>query len=79
MQKLVLNVPLHEDKPLLSHSNKSGTYTEECALKQLLSEGDDALNALHDARERGFSIGKLRCMAQSLKVMQWIGVFIHKT
>ena len=46
---------------------------EECAIRQVLSEGDDTLNALHDARERGFSIGKVRHMAQSLKDMQWIG------
>lgn len=73
MQKLVLNVPLRKDTPLISKENKSETYMEECAIRQLLSEGDDALNALHDARERGFSIGKLRQMAQSLKDMQWIG------
>ena len=73
MQKLVLNVPLCKDKPLLSHSNKSGTYMEECAIRHLVSEGDDALSALHDARERGFSVCKLKNMAQSLKDMQWIG------
>ena len=72
MQTLVLNVPLRKDTPMLSTDNKSGTYMEECAIRGLLS-GDDALNALHNARELGFSLTKLRHMAQSLKNMQWIG------
>ena len=73
MQKLVLNVPLRKESPIISAENQSGTYMEECAIRQLLSEEDDALNALHDARQRGFSIDRLRKMAQSLKDMEWIG------
>ena len=55
---------------MLSNESKSCTYIEECAIRGLLSEGDDALNALHDAREGGFSISKLRYMPQALKYMQ---------
>ena len=73
MQKLVLNVPLRKESPIISAENQSGTYMEECAIRQLLLEEDDALNALDDARQRGFSIDRLRKMAQSLKDMEWIG------
>ena len=73
MKKLVLNVQHYKDTPMLSNENKSCTYMEECAIRCLLSEGDDALNALHEARERGVSISKLRHMARSLTDMQWIG------
>ena len=73
LPKLVLNVTLHKDTPMLSNENKSGTYMKECAFRAILLEADGAFNALHDARERGFSISKLRHVAQSLKDMQWIG------
>ena len=73
MQKVVLNIPLRKDTPILSRENKSRTYLEDCVIRELLSEKDDGLNALHDARQRGFSIDRLRKMAQSLKDMDWIG------
>ena len=73
MQKLIFNIPLRKDTVIISPENKSGSYMEECAIRQLLSKDDDALNALHDARQRGFSLDRLRKMAQCLKDMDWIG------
>ena len=49
MQKVVLNTPLRKDTHIISKDNSSGTYMEECALRNLLSQGDDALATLHDA------------------------------
>ena len=73
MQKLILNVPLRKDTPVISPNNVSGTYMEECAIRQLVTQTDDALTALQDARRRGFSLDRLRRMAQSLRDMEWIG------
>ena len=73
MQKLVLNLPLRRDMQILSPENQSQTYLEECALRNLLSREDDALNSLHDAQQRGFSLQRLRRMAQQLRDMDWIG------
>ena len=73
MQQLVLKLPLCKDTPIISKNNTSGTYMEECALRNLLSQDEDALALLHDARQRGFSIENLRKLAQSLKDMNWIG------
>ena len=46
---------------------------EECVMRNLLTQADDALSALHDARYRGFSFDRLRRMEQSLLDMNWIG------
>ena len=73
MQKLVLNLPLRRDMQILSPENQSQTYLEECALRNLLSREDDALNSLHDAQQRGFSLRRLRRMAHQLREMDWIG------
>ena len=73
MQKLVLNLPLRKNAPIISPNNSSGTYMEECVIRNLLTQADDALSALHDARYRGFSFDRLRRMAQSLLDMNWIG------
>ena len=63
MQKLVLNTPLRKDTHSISKDNSSGTYMEECALRNLLSQGEDALATHHNARQRGFSLKKLRKLA----------------
>ena len=73
MQKLVLNLPLRRDMQILSPENQSQTYLEECAIRNLLSREDDALNSLHDAQQRGFSLRRLRRMAHQLREMDWIG------
>ena len=46
---------------------------EECVMRNLLTQADDALSALHDAKHRGFSFNRLRRMEQSLLDMNWIG------
>ncbi|XP_065058005.1 uncharacterized protein LOC135685854 isoform X1 [Rhopilema esculentum] len=73
MQKLVLNLPLRKETPVISPNNVSKTYMEECAIRNLIEEQDDAMTALQDARQRGFSLARLRKMAQSLRDMDWIG------
>ncbi|XP_065054148.1 uncharacterized protein LOC135682959 isoform X4 [Rhopilema esculentum] len=73
MQKLVLNLPLRKETPVISPNNMSKTYMEECAIRNLIEEQDDAMTALQDARQRGFSLARLRKMAQSLRDMDWIG------
>ena len=73
MQKLVLNVPLRKNTPVISENNQSGTCMEECAICNLVDHKDDAIMALQDARHRGFSLDRLRRMAQSLRDMDWIG------
>eukprot|EP00795_Rhopilema_esculentum_P014987 gene14987-6142_t len=73
MQKLVLNLPLRKETPVISPNNVSKTYMEECAIRNLIEEQDDAMTALQDARQRGFSLARLRKMAQSLCDMDWIG------
>ena len=60
MQKVVLNTPLRKDTHIISKDNSSGTYMEECALRNLLSQGEDALATHHNARQRGFSLKKLK-------------------
>eukprot|EP00112_Aurelia_sp_Birch-Aquarium-sp1_P026726 Seg968.10 transcript_id=Seg968.10/GoldUCD/mRNA.D3Y31 product="hypothetical protein" protein_id=Seg968.10/GoldUCD/D3Y31 len=73
MQKLILNCPLRRNQDIFSEENQSKSYMEECTLRNLLSQEDDALNALHDAHQRGFSIRRLRRMAQQLVDANWIG------
>ena len=73
MQKLVLNLPLRKNTPIISPNNSSGTYMEECVIRNLLTQADDALSALHDARYREFSIDRLHRMAHFLHDMNWIG------
>ena len=73
MQKLILNCPLRRNQDIFSEENESKTYMEECTLRNLLSQEDDALNALHDAHQRGFSVPRLRRMAQQLVDANWIG------
>ena len=73
MQKLVLNLPLRKNTPIISPNNSSGTYMEECVIRNLFTQADDALSALHDARYREFSFHRLHRMAHFLLDMNWIG------
>ncbi|XP_065068070.1 uncharacterized protein LOC135693492 [Rhopilema esculentum] len=73
MQKLVLNLPLRKETPVISPNDVSKTYMEECAIRNLIEEQDDAMTALQDARQRRFSLACLPKMAQSLREMDWIG------
>ena len=66
-------MPLRKNSPVISENNQSGTYMEECAIRNIVDQEDDALMALQDARHRGFSLDRLRRMAQSLRDMDWIG------
>ena len=73
MQKLVLNLPLQKETSVISPNNVSKRYMEECAIRNLIEDQDDAMTALQDARPRGLSLARLRKMAQSLRDMDWIG------
>ena len=48
MQKLVLNLPLWQETPVISPNNVSKTYMKECAIRNLIEEQDDAMDDLQD-------------------------------
>ena len=48
MQQFALSSLLHKDNYIVLQDNSSGTYMEEYALCNLLSQGDDVLATLHD-------------------------------
>ena len=51
-QQLLLNITITRKKDLLSDSNVSKTYKEECYLRNLIKQMEDALCSLEDAAER---------------------------
>ena len=55
-QQLLLNIPFRREKDLLSDSNMSTTYKEECYLRNLIKQEEDALSSLEDAAKRNFSV-----------------------
>ena len=56
-QQLFLRVPFRCEKDLLSDSNVSRTYEEECYyLRNLIKQEEGALSSLEDAAKRNFSI-----------------------
>lgn len=67
-QKLLLNVPLtREEVPsIFSDNNSSKTFLEECAIRGLLNEVNDGMNALSEANSRGLSMEQLQKLAQTL-------------
>ena len=73
MQKLVFSLPLRRDTQVISEGNESQTYMEECTIRGLFDKEGDALDSLHSAHQRGFSIKRLRSMAQQFVQMDWIG------
>ena len=67
-QKLLLNVPLTREDiaSIFSENNSSKTFLEECAIRGLLDEVNDGMNALKEANSRGFSMEQLQKLAQTL-------------
>ena len=55
-QVLLLNVPFRSEGELISDPNASGTFKEECFLRNLVRQEEDALDALEKAFRRNFSI-----------------------
>eukprot|EP00795_Rhopilema_esculentum_P010080 gene10080-18729_t len=64
MQKLVLNLPLRKETPVISPNNVSKTHLEECAIRNLIEEQDDAMTCSPGCQAKR--------MAQSLRDMDWI-------
>ena len=68
-QKLVLNVPFtREDvknKKVISVNNLSQTYMEECMIRGLLDDHQDAFDTLKQALHHGYSMERLQNLAQS--------------
>ena len=61
-QVLLLNVPFRSEGELISDPNASGTFKEECLVRQ----EEDALDALDKACRRNFSIQYIHRMAKIL-------------
>ena len=65
-QVLLLNVPFRSEGELISDPNASGTFKEECFLRNLVRQEEDALDALEKACRRNFSIQYIHRMAKML-------------
>ena len=65
-QVLLLNVPFRSEGELISDPNASGTFKEECFLRNLVRQEEDALDALDKACRRNFSIQYIHRMAKML-------------
>ena len=62
-QQLLLSGPFG-CKDLLSDSNVSRTYKEECYLRNLIKQEEDALSSLEDAAKRNFSVHYIHRLAK---------------
>ena len=65
-QVLLLNVPFRSEGKLISDPNASWTFKEECFLRNLVRQEEDALDALEKACRRNFSIQYIHRMAKML-------------
>ena len=65
-QVLLFNVPFRSEGELISDPNASGTLKEECFLRNLVRQEEDALDALEKACRRNFSIQYIHRMAKML-------------
>ena len=65
-QVLLFNVPFRSEGELISDPNASGTFKEECFLRNLVRQEEDALDALEKACRRNFSIQYIHRMAKML-------------
>ena len=63
-QQLLLSVPFRREKDLLSDSNVSRTYKEECYLRNLIKQEEDALSSLKDVAKRNFSVHYIHRLAK---------------
>ena len=63
---LLLNVPFRSEGELISDPNASGTFKEECFLRNLVRQEEDALDALDKVCRRNFSIQYIHRMAKVL-------------
>ena len=59
-----MSVPFRCEKDLLSDSNVSRTYKEECYLRNLIKQEEDALSSLEDAAKRNFSVHYIHRLAK---------------
>ncbi len=73
-QKLMLNLPLtsHDVKNIISPTNKTKTYLEECALRGLLNKEQDAMLALQNAGKQGWDLTKLKELAEEMIKNKWL-------
>jgi hypothetical protein len=73
-QKLILNIPFTSAtaKSRISEANSSKTYTEECAIRDMLEKTDDSMAVLHLAEKHGYSLKRLKDIAQKLTSSGWL-------
>ena len=64
-QHLLLNIAFRSEIDLLSNSNISKTYKEECYLRDLIKQ-EDAISSLEDAAKRSFSVHYIHRLAKML-------------
>jgi hypothetical protein len=69
-QQLLLKVPFRSISELLSTNNVTKTYQEECYLREVASEEEDAEVALLDASRRGFDPSQLRALARRMLIAE---------
>lgn len=65
-QVLLLNVPFRSEGGLISERNASKNFKEECFLRNLIEQGEDALNSLDKASRLNFSVTYIRRLAKML-------------
>jgi len=67
-QYLLLHVPFRDTAELLSVTNQTRTYHEECILRGLLEQAEDAETLLREAYQRGFDPLQLVAQARRLVI-----------
>lgn len=65
-QQLLLHACFRKEDELISDNNVSKTYKEECFLRDIIKQEEDALSCLEDAAKRNFSIQYIHRIAKML-------------
>ncbi len=70
---MISNLHLRRDTIIISKENDSKTYMEECTIRGIFHKEEDAVDSVHTAHQQGFSLKRLRRIAQQFVEMDWIG------
>ncbi len=71
-QMLLVNEPFRSEGDLISALNVSKTFKEECFLRELVKQDEDALASLEDASNRNFGVKYIHRLAKML-ILQNVG------
>ena len=71
-QKLRLSIPFDRNTAVISQSNHSKTFMEECGIRGLIDKETEAMGSLNEANDRGFSLSHIKIIADALRNSNFI-------